>query len=91
MEPAAGTACKGDFTMKIFIVNCNFNTSRTLIDCAFKNEADAKAYADSLNNDKAKAVARCKELIALREGEAMVKFLVEERSITFEVLAVELK
>ena len=77
--------------MKIFIVNCNFNTSRTLIDCAFKNEADAKAYADALNNDTAKAVARCRELIALREGEAMVKFLVEERSITFEVLAVELK
>ena len=77
--------------MKVFIVNCNFNTSRTLIDCAFKNEADAKAYADALNSDKAKAIARCKELIALRDGEEMVKFLDEESSITFDVLAVELK
>ena len=91
MEPAAGTACKGDFTMKIFIVNCNFNTSRTLIDCAFKNEADAKAYADALNSDTAKAIARCRELIALREGEAMLKFLDEEGSITFDILAAELK
>ena len=77
--------------MKVFIVNCNYNTSGTLIDCAFKNEADAKAYADALNNDKAKAIARCKEVITLREGEEMVKFLVEERSITFEVLTAELK
>ena len=76
--------------MKVFIVNCNYNTSETLIDCAFKNEADAKAYADALNNDKAKAIARCKELIVLREGEAMVKFL-DEKSITFAVLAAELK
>ena len=77
--------------MKVFIVNCNFNTSRALLDCAFKNEADAVAYADALNNDKAKATARCKEVITLREGEEMVKFLVEERSITFEVLTAELK
>ena len=68
--------------MKVFIVNCNFNTSRTLIDCAFKNEADAKAYADALNSDKAKAIARCKELIALSEGEAMLKFFDEESSVT---------
>lgn len=76
--------------MMVFIVTCSFNTSGTLIDFAFKSEADAKAYADALNNDKSKAVARCKELIALREGEAMVKFL-DEKSITFTVLAAELK
>lgn len=58
--------------MKTFVVTCAFNTSQTLIDCVFKNEADAKAYAAELNGDKAKAVARCKELIVLREGEAMV-------------------
>ena len=77
--------------MKVFIVNCNYNTSETLIDCAFKNEADAKAYVDALNNDKAKAIARCKELIVLREGESMVKFLDEKSIITFDVLPVELK
>lgn len=77
--------------MNIFIVTCSFNVSQTLIDCAFKNEADAKAYADALNSDKAKAIARCKELIIQREGEAMLKFLDEEGSITFDVLAVELK
>ncbi len=77
--------------MKVFVVNCNYNTSGTLIDCAFKNEADAKAYADALNDDKAKAIARCKELIVLREGESMVKFLDEKSIITFDVLPVELK
>ena len=77
--------------MKIFIVTCSFNTSQTLIDCAFKDEADAKAYADALNNDKAKAIARCKELIALRDSEAMIKFLDEGSSITFDVLPAELK
>ena len=76
--------------MKVFIVNCNYNTSETLIDCAFKNEADAKAYADALNDDKAKAIARCKELIVLREGESMVKFL-DEKSITFTVVDVDFK
>ena len=44
-----------------------------------------------LNSDKAKAVARCKELIALHDGEAMVKFLDEAGRITFAVLAAELK
>ena len=77
--------------MKIFIITCSFNDSQTLIDCAFKNEADAKAYADALNSDKTKAVARCKELIALRDGEAMLKFLDEKGRITFAVLAAELK
>ena len=77
--------------MKTFIITCSFNVSQTLIDCAFKNEADAKAYADALNSDTAKAIARCRELIALREGEAMLKFLDEEGSITFDVLPAELK
>ena len=82
---------KGGFPMKIFIITCSFNVSQTLIDCAFKNEADANAYADALNRDKAKAIARCKELIALRDSESMVKFLDEKSSITFAVLAAELK
>ena len=77
--------------MKIYIVNCTFNVSQTLIDCAFRKEDDAEAYINALNEDKAKAIARCKELIALREGESMVKFLVEESVITFEVVAAELK
>ena len=77
--------------MKTFIVTCAFNTSQTLIDCAFRNEADANTYAAELNGDKAKAVARCKELIVLREGESMVKFLDEKGMITFEVLGVEMK
>ena len=77
--------------MNVFIVTCAFNGSQTLIDCAFKNEADANAYVAALNGDKAKAVARCKELIALRDSEAMVKFLDEKSIITFDVLAVEMK
>ena len=77
--------------MKIFIVNCIFNVSQSVVDCAFRKEEDAKAYVKELNGDKAKAVARCKELIALRDSEAMVKFLDEEGTIAFEVLPVELK
>ena len=77
--------------MKIFIVTCSFNTSQTLIDCAFKNLQEAEAYVAELNADKAKAVARCKELIALRDSEAMVKFLDEKSGITFTVAGVELK
>lgn len=77
--------------MKVFFVTCSFNVSQTLIDCAFKKEADANAYAAALNGDKAKAIARCKELIALRDSESMVKFLDEKGIITFEVLAIEMK
>lgn len=77
--------------MKIYIVNCTFNVSQTLIDCAFRKESDAEAYINELNRDKEKAIDRCKELIALREGEGMVKFLVGESVITFEVVAAELK
>ena len=77
--------------MNVFVVTCAYNTSQTLIDCAFKNEADAAAYVAELNGDKAKAVARCKELIFLRESEAMVKFFDEKGIISFEVLAGEMK
>ena len=77
--------------MKIFVVNCEYNCGQTLLDCAFRNEADAKAYADALQGDRAKAIARCKELITLRDGEEMVKFLDEKSGITFAVTAVELK
>ena len=77
--------------MEIFVVNCGFNVSRVLTDCAFKDQAAAKAYADALNGDKASAAARCRELIALREGKDMVKFLAGEEGIAFEITAVELK
>ena len=76
--------------MKIFVVTCAFNTSQKLIDCAFKNAEDANAYAAELNGDQAKAIARCKELIAIRDGEAMLKFLAEEGFITFEVMSLEM-
>ncbi|MBR4909395.1 MAG: hypothetical protein IKZ43_10340 [Acidaminococcaceae bacterium] len=49
--------------MKIYIITCTFNVSQTLIDCAFKSEADAKTYADALNSDKAKVITCCKELL----------------------------
>ena len=52
---------------------------------------EAKAYATELNGDKDKAVARCKELIVLRDSEAMVKFLDAEGKIAFEVVAAEMK
>ena len=77
--------------MKILVVNCEYNCGQTLLDCAFRNEADAKAYADALQGDRAKAIARCKELITLRDGEDMVKFLDEKSGITFTVAGVELK
>ena len=81
--------------MEIYIVNCEFNLTQTLIDCAFQKAAfrkksDAEAYINALNNDKAKAIARCKELIAMREGEDMVPYLVEEYAVGFGIVAVEL-
>ena len=48
-------------------------------------------YAVGLNADKAKAVARCKDLIALRVSEAMFKFLDEDAMVQFEVIEAELK
>ena len=77
--------------MKIYIVNCEFNLTQTLIDCAFQKVADAEAYINELNSDKAKAIARCKELIALRDSESMVQYLVEEYAVKFVIVAVELK
>ena len=77
--------------MKINIVNCEFNLTQTLIDCAFQKAADAEAYIDELNSDKTKAIARCKELIALRDSEAMVQYLVEKSAVEFGIVAVELK
>ncbi|MBQ2220484.1 MAG: hypothetical protein II419_02315 [Acidaminococcaceae bacterium] len=77
--------------MKIYIVNCEFNLTQTLIDCAFQKAADAEAYIDELNSDKAKAIARCKELIALRDSESMVQYLVDEYAVGFGIVAVELK
>ena len=77
--------------MNIYIVNCTFNLTQTVIDCAFLKAADADAYIDELNSDKAKAIARCKELIALRDSESMVQYLVEEYAVKFVIVAVELK
>ncbi len=77
--------------MNIYVITCSFNVSRTLIDCAFKSEADAKAYADALNSDKAKAIARCKELIARYDGEGMLKFFDETSGVTFTVVPIEMK
>ncbi len=76
--------------MKIYIVNCEFNLTQTLIDFAFQKAADAEAYINALNSDKAKAIARCKELIAMREGEDMVPYLVEEYAVEFGIVISEL-
>ena len=77
--------------MNIYIVNCLFNISQRLIDCAFQSIDDARAYVKELNGDKVRAVARCKELIARYEGESMVKFLDEEGGIAFVVMTAEMK
>ena len=76
--------------MMIFVVNCEYNIGETLIDCAFQNVDDAEAYINELSSDKAKAIARCKELIALRAGEDMVPYLVEEYAVKFVIVADEL-
>lgn len=55
-----------------------------MVVCAFKRLKDAEAYSAELNGDKDKAVACCKELIALRESESMVRFLNIEYEITAE-------
>ena len=77
--------------MKIYVITCTFNISQTLIDCAFQKAADAEAYISELNGDKTKAVARCKELIVLRDSESMIQYLVEEELIKFDIIAIELK
>lgn len=76
--------------MKIYIVYCEFNLTQTLIDRAFQKAADAEAYIKELNSDKAKAIARCKELIAMREGEDMVPYLVQEYAVEFGIVISEL-
>ena len=82
---------KEAITMNIHVVTCAFNSWQSLINRAFKEAAEAKAYADALNGDKAKSIARCKELIARRDSESMVKFLAEKDGITFDVLPVKLQ
>ena len=77
--------------MKIYIVTCTFNVSKTLVDCAFQSADDADAYVTEMNGDKGKAIARCKELIVRHEGEAMLPFLIESDVITFAVVDKELR
>lgn len=77
--------------MVVYVVTCTFNVSLTLVDCAFKDMNDAKAYAAELNGNKAKAIARCQELIVRRQGEPMLKFLDEAAEVTFEVMIADLK
>lgn len=53
---------------------------------------EAKAYATELNGDKDKTVVRCKELIVLRDIEAMVFFLNNiEGKIAYEIATAGLK
>ena len=77
--------------MNIYIVNCLFNISQRLIDRAFRKVEDAEEYVKELNGNRAKAVARCKELIARYDGEPMVKFLDEEGGIAYVVMTAEMK
>ena len=76
--------------IRIYNIVCSFNVSRILVDRAFYIDDDAYAYANEMNGDKAKAVARCKELIARYEGEAMVPFLDESSQISFDMVETEL-
>ena len=76
--------------IRIYNIICTFNVSRILVDRAFDIDDDAYAYANEMNGDKAKAVARCKELIARYEGEAMVPFLDESSQISFDVVETDL-
>ena len=77
--------------MDIYIITCTFNAGQTLVAGAFRDLEAARAYVAALNGDKAKAIARCKEVISELEGDEMVKFLVEESPITFEIVVTELK
>ena len=77
--------------MEIYVVTCTFNVSQMLVDCAFKDVNDAKAYVAELNGDKAKAVDHCRKLLVRRQGESMLKFLDEAAGVTFEVMVAELK
>ena len=77
--------------MEIFVIICTFNVGQTLVAGAFRDLEAARAYVTALNSDKAKAIVRCKELIAQFEGDETVKFLVEESPIAFEIVVTELK
>ena len=77
--------------MEIYVVTCTFNISHMLVDCAFKDVNEAKAYAAELNGNKTKAIARCRNLLVRRQGKSMLKFLDEAAGITFEVVIAELK
>ena len=77
--------------MDIYIITCTFNAGQTLVAGAFRDLEAARAYVAALNGDKAKAIARCKEVISELEGDEMVKFLVEDSPITFEIVVTELK
>ena len=77
--------------MDIYIITCTFNAGQTLVAGAFRDLDTARSYVAALNSDKAKAIARCKEVISELEGEEMVKFLVEDSPIAFEIVVTELK
>lgn len=77
--------------MEIYIIICTFNAGQTLVAGAFRDLEAARAYVAALNGDKARAIARCKEVISQLEGEEMVKFLIEESPITYEIVVSELK
>ena len=77
--------------MEIYVVICTFNAGQSLVAGAFRDVEAARAYVAVLNGNKAKAIARCKEVISQLEGDEMVKFLVEDSPITFEIVAAELK
>lgn len=81
----------GGVLMEIYIVICTFNAGQTLVAGAFRDLDAAKAYVAALNGDKARAIARCKEVISQLEGGETVKFLVEESPITFDIVVSELK
>ena len=77
--------------MEIYVIICTFNAGQSLVAGAFRDVEAARAYIAVLNGDKAKAIARCKEVISQLEGDEMVKFLVEESPITFDIVVTELK
>lgn len=76
--------------MKIYVVLCTYNVSQVVPDCAFKSQEEAEKYVEALNSDKEKGLARCRELIALQDGEAMAAFT-DEKTVRFAVMTTELK
>ena len=76
--------------MKIYVVLCAYNVSQVVPDCAFKSQEEAEKYVETLNRDKEEGIARCRELVALQDGEAMAAFT-DEKTVRFAVVATELK